>query len=313
MRNLTAAILLLFGLLPACRGEAVIWIHGPADTELAAATSLSLHEGPLPVIDVTVDGATGRFLVDTGSQITVLDRNFAEGSGIRTRRISNRVSASTGAGAGEYVFERCAQVRSMTFGAGRARNLQPLVMELDHLQLGIDGILGMDILGSWILLFDADVAVLRLLLPNDLATSLAKHYSPGTRFTCWPLVEEASLPRITMHTSAGTEYSALIDTGAIFTAIPEAVADEINPASLGEFSTRRITGSANVPRRRIESFSMGETIFSDVDVDVCPPGGGRLGYGIMRRLVFAVDASSRQFCFVFRPDRVASIERAREK
>lgn len=104
---------------------------------------VDIYRGYLIVAPVDVGKFRGlRFLLDTGTTNTVIDRRLAKQLGLagRPRKVLNF---------NKVITVECAELPEIAFGPDAANNLSVLIEDLRYLQTGqgsVDGILGLDLL-----------------------------------------------------------------------------------------------------------------------------------------------------------------------
>lgn len=113
------------------------------------------------VVSVVLNGdRNGRFLVDTGSSVTVVAPAFAETLGLRPDASHATVELQTLAG---LTVGPIATLSSLRLGAAELRDLPVVVHDPGP---AVDGILGNTVLGRYRVTIDADRRLLHLQLPN---------------------------------------------------------------------------------------------------------------------------------------------------
>lgn len=185
-------------------------LHPPAPT---ASWSFANHD-PVPIaltyyrilVDATVNGIKGRFILDTGSDGIVLDDRLADRAKAPVLKGSGEASTMYGA-----VPTRIRSVAALTFGGATLKNV--LVYSQDFYRddargldwKGYDGLIGYDFFADAIVKLDVYASKMTILDPmTDLSG-----------FRGLPLLVDLSLgiPAIPMVLDKSIAVNALLDTG----------------------------------------------------------------------------------------------------
>ena len=103
--------------------------------------------------DISINGSMGRFIVDTGASLVAVSKQFAQNSGIESRK-GNEILLSTANGIARGNLVTIDMVR---IGGVEAQKVQGVVMQADNaLGEGIDGLLGRSFLARFDVSFERD-------------------------------------------------------------------------------------------------------------------------------------------------------------
>jgi len=292
-----------FFLLLACRQPAsVVSVALDLDPVLDGPVTVTLDEDLRnPVVEMRVDGVSGRFAVDTGAQVTSLDAAFVARAGLACRSYSGLVNANR-ADRDALRVERVAEVGRLALGDAVATDVLLQVMDFAHMERGYDGILGMDFLGDWALLFDASRRELHL-VPGEPVDHLTELFADGTGFHGFHMKGDGRRPTLGFVSRTGeeeTSFEMLVDTGATFSGIPKSLAGTYELEAIARIHD--VVGTREREVRRLKSFSLGPFEVS-MRATVIDHEVGLLGFEMLKEFVFLVDAPRRQVLLSHRPSR----------
>jgi hypothetical protein len=244
----------------------------------------------IPVVQATVDGKTGSFLLDTGAEATLLNNTYFKGAALA----EPRGSGSTGA------FQQVSlyRVKQFDWQGIQFGNADVATLNLDHLSVNgqpVLGLIGADLLTHYAVTLD--YASKKLLLETPAAKQLL---SPA-RLTL-PFGLQGHLPVIPV-AIAGKEYNLTIDSGASINMLsaklfPELV-NELLHVSESTFSgadSKAGTGQTGTLRRAVLGNKLlllnMPTIFTSIGplaVSKPKPIDGILGYEFLRQYQVMID------------------------
>lgn len=187
----------------------------------------------LPVVQATVDGHTGNFILDTGAEVTLLNQRYFAG-GVPT--------APTGAGA-TGTLTRTASYRAGSFvwQSLRLTDIPLTTTDLTHLGAApLLGLLGADLLGQYAVTLD---------YPHRLATLQTAAAPPlPPPLVTLPITRRGHLPVLAV-TIAGQSYDVALDSGASVNML----AEDLLPALKDELSNSFTTslGGAAAQQRAV--------------------------------------------------------------
>jgi len=196
--------------------------------------------------EVTVNGITSSWFVDTGAEITTMTRSLADRMGVR--RISDRVRVGTTTA---DVFGEVGMIDLLRIGNASVENIPVLILPDEQLKVGnvqqIDGILGLQVLVAFGRVAWVDGG--RSLALGEAAPKAG----PGSPKIYW---HEEGLG-VPVATARGVE-GAHLDTGANSTSWREEGLALVDPALLARATkeTARIGGAGGVvevEQRRLPS------------------------------------------------------------
>ena len=269
------------------------------DPELARAIPIELMQN-LVVVDVSVDGETGRFLLDTGAGSTIVSRAFAERLGLAEK---GRIEAR---GAGGNETAAFVEVGSLTVPGIELRDQTLVTLPLDALagalERPIDGILGYDFLSRFTVEIDY--------VEKRLALGEPGGYVPREGAVRVPLTIEANIPRIPGRVGDLPAGLFILDTGnsrSVFLHGPfvkkHALGDLLETVAS---RVSGIGGHQEILEARVPSLTVGDVPFTDVPVAYSTADSGvlaideaigNLGGALFAHGVLAVDYSEGSLWF----------------
>lgn len=300
LRPVPAAVCV--ALLAVPRGAAVAQTPlpgaGAGDSTVVASVPFHLDRGNL-FVDVLVNGSgPHRFLLDTGSPVTAIDRDLAERLGLAIEPLGT----ASGAGGDSVPAGRVRGVAVRIRGVEAAPD-ELAVLPLDSLMSPaadrtVDGVVGFPFFRGRIVELDFPAGSLRVHDPRRYSYSGSGHRLPMTVRHGWPLVEAvADLPRV-----GPTPVDLMVDLGSrgnvLFTT------PFVRRYRLGEFlrDTARATlgmglgGAARFLLARVDGVQLGTLWLPDVVAGFStdralpfPQFGGVMGTGVLRRYRVVLD------------------------
>lgn len=216
-----------------------------ATISYAPATAVSLAEQPLeilpsghPVVQVGIDGgAPKRFVIDTAASITtIMPKLRAAMPGLVAKPSDNPLDGAAGRSNVETTLVEQVEVAGHVFRKPELMLLPP--GPTDH--LGIDGILGADIIADFAV--EMDMPGRRWRMTPQVEAGMLDGLTASVPF----VLDDMRAPRLTIHLN-GVEVPAILDTGARGTIINWAAAKAIglSPASHGLAKASDIKGATN--------------------------------------------------------------------
>jgi hypothetical protein len=207
-----------------------LWVNGPIDTSVFAAPgsrdsrvtwlkSAGLARIPFRYgghhvwIKVSNNGSEpGDFILDTGASGTAIDREFAERIGLAQEGLFE-VQGMGGSDVGAFASVRTLRVSGTDGDGVSIPELKASVIDLSNgheevLWRRLDGLIGYDVLGRFVVQVDYDRQVVTL---RDPAT-----FVPERAGEAIPMRLLAGIPIITVQLDGGCEGEFLVDTGNAF-------------------------------------------------------------------------------------------------
>jgi gag-polyprotein putative aspartyl protease len=217
--------------------------------------------------DVTVNGVTSSWFVDTGAEITTITKSLADRMGIR--RIADRVRVGTTT---SDVFGQVGMIDLLGIGGASVENVPVLILPDDQLKVGniqqIEGILGLQVL----------VAFRRAAWVDGGRTLALGEAAPGARAAAPKIYWHEEGLGVPVSTSRGTQ-GAHLDTGANSTTWRQEGLALVAPSIIAKAAdeTARVGGAGGVveiKQRRLPSlsFRLGPVPVTLEKLSVSPPG-----------------------------------------
>ncbi|TAJ14007.1 MAG: hypothetical protein EPO68_12870 [Planctomycetota bacterium] len=289
--------LVLFAALGACAPAS----RGPV-TEIAFDARTALDEpvvaplvgDRLPMIEVEIAGCgSARFVVDSGMELSMLDRAFARTCGLATRGYAFELSIHTPSGALERVHE-CARVERIDIGTAAAFDLDMPLVDVRAIQPDADGFLGQDVIGDWALLFHAAKRELVILPADDLLKRLNKFIPAGTPMESLPISGDRRILTVGLEVGGGAMHVPLdVDTGSTSTTVPEAALDLLGVTGGSIVESTTLSGKESRRARKISGFPLGNQRIELV-IESSPIDRGLLGYDALSQRIFVLDGPGRR-------------------
>ncbi len=237
----------------------------------------------LVAIDVEVNGVTGKFILDTGASMPVLDSTFAAELGVKP------VHNTSVNGAGGSSMQGVSNTVLFKVGGAEVSNSAVLV-DLSHLDgsYSIDGIIGADLFKHFVVEIDYDRQLLSLHESVDAVEVVGEPYDITFKMGQIPALNIAFTTKKKLYTD---EF--LIDTGASLNlAFNKSYSDKIN--LLDEVGIGLISSYASLSRTEntnhevvINNISLADFDFAEVPTLVSGRDiagkSGIIGNGLFRR------------------------------
>ncbi len=236
-----------------------------------ASAAFTYHER-LVFLAVRVNDSERLFLLDTGASVSAIDTHTADELALA------RSGTSTVEGTAGVVQVENARVASLSIGACARHELDLTVRDLSSSlrppETRLDGILGADFLGGFVLRLDfveqhLDLST-RSPAPDESALALELEHG----IPCFPAQLDDLPTRLRIDT--GASLFASLD---VFVNVPEAVWDDLrradpNLAPEGHLAAAGVGGAVDLPLARIQALLVGATSIARPYVVVQP----RVGY-----------------------------------
>jgi predicted aspartyl protease len=240
-----------------------------AQTLAASIVKFKLLHGYMIVTPVTVNGAGPyEFLLDTGSNTTFIDAEFARA--LRLRPI-DRVELMTVAGS--QIVPR-ARLESVAIGAKSAADVEAVFSDLRKARAispEICGVLGQNFLSRFNYLINYRERRIEFEDGGELDKSLCGERTPVELREGRALITSAGRERLQLVLDSGTPALILFDAQARVSGLYQ---------EPGDPKTSRLSsnlGSQVVWQRRLRNFSVGGVEFHDLRVTLCEAEGGCAG------------------------------------
>lgn len=295
--------LVLTTLTPSCKPPGEVWVKRPVETALEAPALLPLIEQRIPVVQGTINGHPARLLLDSGAESSLLDAGFARDAGLHLIPLRNTVTSGHN-GERAVQYQSFARVATLALDTALAHEVEVLIMDMEHFSIDLDGIVGMDVLGNWIVSFDSADAAVRILPPGDVGTVLSDVYAEGTIFLGLPWVLEDGRPSVTLSFEGGLEFDVVIDTGAVLTSFPTHAIEALGLEASGTNTIQHVGGVSEQTTFLLPRLSFDDVHLKGVTVNAVNTPTGLLGYAALKRFAFVLDGPGRVFSFSHQPRRV---------
>ncbi|WP_083720522.1 aspartyl protease family protein [Sphingopyxis sp. QXT-31] len=224
-------------------------VGGTAAPAAAAPTTrqpLEVLPSGHPVVQVSIDGAEPkRFVIDTAaSSTTIMPKLRAEMPGLVAKLSDTPLNGAAGRSDVETTVVRQVAVAGHVFNSPELMLLPP--GPTDH--LGVDGILGADIIADFTVELDMPGGLWRM--TPKLEAGMLEGLSASVPF----VLDDMRAPRLTIRLN-GVEVPAILDTGARGTIINWAAAKAIGltPDSPGLAKASDIKGATNHAMPSVEA------------------------------------------------------------
>ena len=260
----------------------------------------------LPVIDVEVFEENALLIVDTGASSTVLSRKYQPTIGALGR--DTRLSTGGGSIRAKLYENRPIKIKGQTFF------VEVLILPKDPdfrmLGLQIAGSLGADCTKDYVVQFDPDSNVLRIL---DSTPEAVEANVPYFRMSA-----DRSRRFVEITLPSGSTERALIDTGTQYTLnLRGAVFDELIKAGTisGCYSDRTTTANGVVKSLHgtLTSLKIGSHEFCSLNVkrDTGSPDESAIGWAFLRRFIVTMDMTKNRL--YLQPSKYYSLPEVRDK
>jgi hypothetical protein len=253
-----------------------------------------LLDEELPMVEAWIAGCGPvRCLVDTAMELTLLDAQLAARFAL-PQDVLDFILLVEAAGGGAQRLERTAWVEELRLGDARVHGLAPPLWDLASLGLGIDVVLGQDVLGDWAVLFDAAQRRLALLPSEGLLQRLEELLPAGTPLESIAMHGEDRVPCITLDLHGhGLSAELHVDTGSTATCLPAPVLARLATGPGTESESKTLAGTQRRLAWRFLDFPIGAQRVA-VNVEAVEGDHGLLGYDALRQRVFVVDGPGRR-------------------
>lgn len=171
-----------------------------------------------PMVQVSIDGKPGWFLVDTGSSTTLMWGGAAASYGLRPSTREHMKFYGVGGGQDANF----AIVREFQLGDAKAKDLKMFVIGRGG-SAEFAGVLGRDFLGHWDLEFDLANKVLRLWTPLNCGSRSLAYWTKTPELADLDHGETADEFRIKVEIN-GKPFEATLDSGAAVSVVTPEVA-----------------------------------------------------------------------------------------
>lgn len=292
---LTAGFMLGLG-VPAFGQEPVT--PAPAPTTTATELlELGYDRHDRPTVAVTIDNAgTYNFLIDTGSQATVLSRGLADTLGLSDRQPVTLI------GVASRLATHTVAITGLTIGQRRIDVPRAVLVDGQHIS-GADGVLGVDALQNQRVLFDFTRRTMTIATPEEARNSRGYEIIVRARTRSGQLI-------ITDTRIEGVRTAVVIDTGAEVSVGNEALARRLRARQREGMELTDINGvvayghvhiadSAEIGRLRLTSVPIVFTpspVFRALDLEDRPAMFlGMRELRLLRRI--AIDFKTRRILF----------------
>lgn len=256
--------------------------------ELSGATVLGMADPDRPLVEAVLPGrGSMRLLIDTGADVTLLDRAFVERMGLDL--FAFPIPYSVQKMGRSQVFEHYSRIERLELGTASIEGLEPFVSDLSHFSFSLDGLLGMDVLAAWAVLFDAAGGEVRLIPSEGVVDELTALYADGTVFQGLPLTWRGMRPSFSFDFSDGLSRPMVLDTGSKATYLPQGVPAALGLTSLGPNTSQDIAGTLEVEMFEMPKLTLGPTAFTHFGALESRKEEGLIGWWQLRLVVFVVD------------------------
>lgn len=191
--------------------------------QVSGQATLPLHllpEGKVWTVDLTIGQQLGRFLIDTGAATSMVAPVFVQKLGlIGTPVAGDRVQyavAGNGCADMNAILHRLPAIATQSL---RIEGLMTLELSSAVIPGDLSGVLGLDFLSNFDLLFNPKTQQLKLLPPSQLPTQ--------KRAEAVPLQGKLGVMLAPVKINQKRSYTFLLDTGAESTFISKRVAQEL--------------------------------------------------------------------------------------
>lgn len=251
-----------------------------SQTLAASITKFKLLRGYMIVIPVTVNGAGPyEFLLDTGSNTTLIDAEFARA--LRLRPI-DRIELMTVAGS--QIVPR-ARLESVAIGAKSAADVEAVFSDLREaraISQEICGVLGQNFLSLFNYLINYRERRIEFEDGGELEKSLCGERTPVESREGRALITSGGRERLRLVLDSGTPAMILFNAFARLSGLYQEPDDPQTSRLISNL------GSRVVWQRRLRNFSVGGVGFHDLRVTLCEAENGRVEDGLLPTSLFQI-------------------------
>ncbi len=290
------ALPLLLAGLAACSSAPPSPAFGEAPFELATPCVVALEPDSRPIARVGLGvGEPRRFLLDSGSSITLISGVCADALGLERRPYGSTFELTGSGGAsvrlGEYV-----RLEWLDIGALVVHSPAVAVMDDPVLaQAGVDGILGQDLLARLVLVVDMQrdrVHILPSCGTEAIRALLAQTGAGEDAWTTTPL-ELRPCPFATWAAVGGRQPVEFeIDTGSGDTSLPESAIAALGLECVGLRMSGGVGGNFTENLYRLEDSGL-FGLEGGLDVTASPRESGLIGMNVLGARPFVLDGPGR--------------------
>lgn len=274
--------------------EAEIMLEAPAVVELT--------EGSRPIVQVSFgESEAVPFLVDSGADSTLIDESWATRVGLRVGDYSG-TSTISGSGAHTLEISRYAYVTSMRVGELEVQEFFITATDDNTIRdYGFGGVIGQDLLGRLVSIFDMENSELHL-LPGELDRDDISTYLGEAKLGAGTWLAEPTLyrprPFLPFAVSGydGESLEILIDTGADSCSFPAVAIDALALEPLREETYHGIGGGYQGGVFEMTDFQLAGFQVS-FEFHQTPMSYGILGMDVLSEFVFLLDPRG-EMCWI---------------
>lgn len=263
--------------------------------ELAAPVVADVVAGVrLPVIEMELGGRSRqRFLVDSGSETTLVVKTRARELGLGLGTYSGTAS-TTGSSGTSIETDHYACIDELRLGELRVARCRAVAFDSPVLdQMRLAGILGQDLLRRLVVVVDMQrrkVHFLPASFRQEQITAYLREAKLGSG--AWSCIDAGYRPcpffPLTIADLEGEPVQIEIDTGATDTSLPGRVIDALGLRPSGRARLTGVSGTYESATYRLEQFGLfGYRL--DLDIHRTPLAHGLLGMNVLRHFVVVLD------------------------
>jgi len=263
-----------------------------APLELAKPCRVTLEPDMRPVVWLRLGvGPPLRFLVDSGSTITLLDARRADELGLERWDFAGSFETSGATGKSitlsHYVAVERLELGELVVHSPRLTLMDDPVLQ----QSGVDGIIGQDLLARLALVIDAERDTLHLLPQGGAAAVQAYLEKADVGAGAWGHVplEFRPCPFLSLDMPGVSQVVELeLDTGAEFSSLPRAALAALGLEPIGQRVSTGVGGSHTSDTYRIQDLNL---FGLSIEVVVCESATefGLLGMDVLGEFVVVLD------------------------
>lgn len=240
-------------------------------------------------VEAELEGKKGRFIIDSGAPLLIINQKIEQGAAIQAYSISNSFSIDN------------IQVSNFNWAGLEYKNLEALALDLNHFSKAskkdIQGIIGYNTLQDYELFIDFEQQELSLLTNKDFSN---RHLTEP--HLSIPIVLHGHLPVIKVEIGGKVLHFGL-DTGAAVNMIDAELFEEISDFWVTKVKWEEVQGVdqsiQKVKAAKIKGFSISEqelnpmkfltTDFSYINADTDLQIDGLLGYPFFKQLKCSIN------------------------